>query len=240
METTKTRRKYQKHKTTYKVTVKHFLNEKNAPKIDDSNPEELTYYSVYFRATVKRQTFFFRSKIKWPLTKMELENPTPSLKAALNMEARNIEVLIRKRGLSLDHLTFDYHRNYDFYTQLNSKLKAVVISRLNELDKLKFEFGASIISNGSEHLALLKYYERSDEGLKALQREYPSDIWYFELYRLRFESVRRKDFKYIYQWLEPTMTDFESGNLREDYLAFFGSESEKVKAVFDDLQKILG
>jgi len=66
-----TKRKYQKHKTDVKITVKHFLNTELKPDIDKNTGSLL--YPLYIRVGVNRQLTKLRSRLNYLLPIEDLE-----------------------------------------------------------------------------------------------------------------------------------------------------------------------
>ena len=149
METTP--RKYQKHKTEVKITVKHFLNTELKPDVDKLTGELL--YPLYVRVSVNRQLTKFKSRLSYCLPVEGLEQFLDSSPVSEYVEN---ERLIIEQTISNER-----PEHKDIF-----KLKNWSDRYKGGLDSIS-ETISSLISNDIDHL-VRHLYHWTDAELKQL------------------------------------------------------------------------
>lgn len=108
------KRKYQKHKTSVKITVKHQLNTNAKPDIDAITEERI--YPIYVTVSVNGQFTRFKSRLRQSVAPDKLDNllNMPEHKAFAENELRTIEDSIRefKPGSKKEFKLTDWSKYY--------------------------------------------------------------------------------------------------------------------------------
>lgn len=257
METTK--RTYQKHKTEYKITVKHYFNKA----IKEFQYGYKLVYPMYVQVTYKRINTKIRSKIM-PIPCYELDNGKIGLddfKELINRDTALIESLINE------------YDNYNIELAKDERFDITDLARLYNNDSfnltnfidysLRLEIVELIKSNTEnvvpniydvKPLILLDFYLSQYPSLKTIREKFNSDIWIFDVYLEQINDYKHyksqdslsgkevvSNFKITdfprNRWTL-TLQDFKNGYAQKLLLDYFNN-SQKMKEIFLDIEKLI-
>lgn len=256
METPTTpKRKYQKHKTDYKITVKHYLN----TKITVFQPGWGNAHPIYLQITLKRQTTLIKSKFPLGLTidkyKQWSANDSSFIRA-LEREKERVIYLI-KLLKPFEHEDFDLSNISLAYNEDMRSLKYNIDTFLNfEIERVALECEPHLYDSyiDASPLATLEYYARKFPAVLELKKLYSSNIWFFEVYLdLIGKGVRNEFELYTQELLEkgpreaegletlsllpPADIDVDLGYFQKEFVDFFHN-SEESKAIIRDIESL--
>lgn len=257
METTK--RTYQKHKTEYKITVNHYINETI---LELNNGNFKFEYPIYVQVIHKSKSTKFRSKIN-PLNCDKVDSGEiglDDLRESIIRDTAFIESLIKQ-------LT-----NYNLTSEKDSKVNLNYLSPLYNFDNfrltnfidygLRLEIVELIESNTGKAVPsiydvkpsiLLNFYLSKYPFLKSILDKFNSDIWIFDVYLeqinnlenyksqerltpLEISKMKITDFPRN-RW-KLTLQDFIDGYAQKLLLDYF-DDSLKMKEIFLDIEKLI-
>ncbi len=227
----------------YKVTVKHYIHERTREVLSSGE----IHNPLYVQLTAKRQTTFFKSRIKtFDAPKETLErwlHKNPIYKQAIERERENIIQMTQERFLlyysdfNIADITDEYkYKNPDFIHFLNNKLNNTLSSTNKRyssdiLDKLNNRF------YGIHPLVLLEEWKEND-GIKIIKECYSKEFWHFDFYYHLFLNNADSS-QYVYALLTPVWEDYKSCNLQKEMIRYFDDIPHVINAIFKDIDKYL-
>lgn len=247
METTTTpKRKYQKHKTEGKITVKHYLDVKLKPSIHEGKE----YYPVYVRVTAKAQAAQFKSTTNIIATQNDFDNEVwnDEAKKALQKEVENI-IAIVKDLKPFERQNFRITELTELYTNLSKPFFDILDLRFREFLKLKFEDyfnqtyskevdGNALLIRNVVHLGI-NWKSKSSLIFKLLESYVPEYINYIKGFfhtSYLWDTMRIK-IAFLQKVAPHTLLDFTQGNFQADIIEKLGLEDGK--AYLTDIETVL-
>lgn len=242
-------RKYQKHKTEYKITVKHYLHKKIVYTFEDADR-----YPVYIQLTYQRKTTVVKSKYNKSLTDAEFKALTEPMPDFLLEEVEQVKTIIER--VTHNGRIFETKRFSDEYNRLNVLLTEVVDNNLKRemaeclkaltlanyrtanphLDESEFVEGDySPIADGlnwsKEAGFLLNVFLPLIPELSKVSARYSPEIWNFRQF---YQKVQLK-FSRHYTWF-----DYKSGRFISDLIATLKDKKGKeVTNIIQGLSQLL-
>ena len=250
-----TKRRYQKHKTEYKITVKHYLN-KNVME-HDSRGERV--YPVYVQVTHKSKNSRFRSRINplWHflVDRFNTDINSDDFKQIVERDTALIVSLINEYSKFNDLHSKKNERNYDvndlpkFYHNYFCDLAGFVdYCLVEELHDIIYD-----VDEGSifplfpvKPLIYFEHFVKQYPQLNIVKQKYDSNIWVLDiyLYQMRYQQVANSepDHKeeynlYAFFW-NPILQDFKDGYAQKYLLQFF-KNSQSIKDIITDIEKLI-
>jgi hypothetical protein len=253
-----TKRTYQKHKTEYKITIKHYFNK--AIKEFDNSIKQV--YPIYIQVTYKSKNTKFRSRIK-PISCSKVD------KGELGLNDLK-ELIIRDTAL-IESLINEYNNHnivsakderFDI-TDLVSLYRNDSFNLANFIDYcLRLEIVELIESNTDKRLRsiydvkpliLLDFYSSQYPFLKSIREKFNSDIWIFDIYLEQINNLENYKSQHRLTSSEEskikitdfprnkwtlTLQDFKDGYAQKLLLDYFDN-SLKMKEIFLDIETLI-
>jgi hypothetical protein len=253
------KRTYQKHKTEYKITVKHYLN-KTTKEFSSSLKQ---VYQIYIQVTYKSKSTKFRSRLN-PISCSKVDKGElglDNLKECISRDTALIESIINEYdnyniALSKDE-RFDINDLVSLYRNDNFNLIYFIDFCL------RLEIQELIESNTGEKfsfiypvkpLTLLEFYLPEYPFLKSIRENFNSDIWFFDIYLEQIEYGENYELRQRLKGSEIvkkfkitnfhrngwtlTLQDFKDNYAQKSLLDYF-DDSLKVKEIFLDIEKLI-
>lgn len=253
-----TKRTYQKHKTEYKITIKHYFSK--AIKELENGLKQV--YPMYVQVTYKRRNTQIRSKIK-PISCSKIDKEEiglDDLKESIIRDTALIESLINE------------YDNYNIVLAKDERFDITDLARLYNNDSsnlinfidycLRLEIVEFIESNTGKRfpsiyevspLALLEFYSCQYPFVKSIRENFNSDIWFFDIYLEQinnFENYKSRDRLTLSEIIKIkitdfprnkwtlTLQDFKDGYAQKLLLDYFDN-SLKMKEIFLDIETLI-
>ena len=244
-----TKRTYQKHKTEYKITVKHYLN----TTVNEYDNHGNSVYPYYVQVTHRSKNTRFRSRIK-PVFQNQQYRIEISPDEAILRDIAFIEFLIKgyekynsendgKYDVS-DLASFYHSENFELVSYVDDSLRHEIVRFIYDNVKTEDVFEINLYEN----IKPLTYFENLKVKypiLNLLRQEYNSNVWTFDIYveQLRhndnFETGIKPDLynSYLALW-KPTIKDYQDKFIQKALLLHFNN-SQDVINIFKDIEKLI-
>lgn len=253
-----TKRTYQKHKTEYKITIKHYFNKA----IKEFYNGYKQVYPVYVQVTYKRKNTQIKSNIS-PISCSKVD------KGEIGLDDFK-ELIIRDSAL-IESIINEYD-NYNTVLAKDEKFDITHLARLYNNDSfnltnfidycLRLEIVELIERNTGKHLKsiypvkpliLLDFYLSQYPFLKSIREKFNSDIWIFDVYLEQinnYENYKSQDSLTSSEVSKIKITDFPRNNwtltlqdFKDGYaqklLLDYFDNSLKMKEIFLDIEKLI-
>ncbi|HEV7348412.1 hypothetical protein [Telluribacter sp.] len=241
------KRKYKKHKTDIKITVKHYFNDR-IKMLDEYDKEK---HPLYLKIIMQQKTTYYKSKLEIFGNPGEMYLTEQLYGKALEEEKEGIIELINEStpatnpSFSLSEIMFWYRSQPSLMEFVNQKLVFELTEAIFDQEE-KFEgvIGSDTILKNVPALMLYdKYKELS--SVKKVKESYPEMIWYLPYYYEIFCSKLHSSYfykDYAYHLLKPSVKDYLRGGFKAELLIFYATKntgSQLVKSIDGLLEKYI-